>query len=77
MRLLLIGAVRAYQWIVSPWLGPACRFHPSCSNYAVEAIRLHGPARGIRLAIARLLRCHPFHLGGYDPVPPMRKGSPP
>ncbi|WP_123399449.1 membrane protein insertion efficiency factor YidD [Inmirania thermothiophila] len=62
--------LRAYRYAVSPLLGPRCRFEPSCSAYAIEALERHGPARGAWLALRRLLRCHPFHPGGYDPVPP-------
>jgi putative membrane protein insertion efficiency factor len=58
----------AYQRVVSPWLGTRCRFEPSCSRYAIEAIQTQGILRGLALAVARLLRCHPFHPGGYDPV---------
>ncbi len=65
---LLITLVRAYQSFLSPFFGGACRFHPSCSEYAVDAIRLHGPRRGAWLAVRRLLRCRPFSAGGYDPV---------
>jgi len=65
----LIAAVRAYQALLSPFLGGACKFYPSCSEYAVEAIERHGPARGARLAAGRLLRCRPFSAGGFDPVP--------
>jgi len=61
--------VRVYQATLGPLLGGGCRFHPSCSEYAVEAIERHGAARGGRLAARRLLRCHPFGGGGYDPVP--------
>ena len=68
--LLLVGAVRAYQLVVSPWLGPTCRFYPSCSAYAVDALRAHGAVRGTVLAVRRLLRCHPWNPGGVDPVPP-------
>lgn len=68
--LLLVGAVRAYQLVVSPWLGPTCRFYPSCSAYAVDALRGHGAVRGTWLAVRRLLRCHPWNPGGIDPVPP-------
>jgi putative membrane protein insertion efficiency factor len=64
-----IGAVRLYQSTVSPLLGPACRFEPSCSHYAVEAISRHGALRGGWLAVRRLLRCHPFGGMGHDPVP--------
>lgn len=61
--------IRAYQLLVSPWLGPACRFEPSCSGYAREAVERHGVLRGGWLAMRRLLRCHPFGGCGYDPVP--------
>jgi len=70
MRTLLIGLVRCYQILVSPWLGMHCRYSPTCSAYAMEALRVHGVFRGGLLAIARIGRCHPFHAGGYDPVPP-------
>ncbi|MFC4297253.1 membrane protein insertion efficiency factor YidD [Castellaniella hirudinis] len=66
---LLIGLVRVYQLGISPLLGRNCRFHPSCSQYAVEALRTHGALRGIWLTLCRLGRCHPRHPGGYDPVP--------
>lgn len=69
MRNVLLGAIRLYQRWVSPALPPACRFYPSCSRYAAEAIEARGALRGGWLAIRRLLRCHPFHPGGYDPVP--------
>ncbi|MBB2154929.1 membrane protein insertion efficiency factor YidD [Gluconacetobacter diazotrophicus] len=69
MAWLLIGAIRVYQWVLSPVLGPNCRFVPSCSNYAVEAVRRHGPFRGAILAAWRILRCNPWNIGGYDPVP--------
>ncbi len=65
-----IGLVRGYQLIVSPWLTPKCRFHPSCSHYACEALQQHGLLRGIWLTVRRLGRCHPFGAGGFDPVPP-------
>jgi putative membrane protein insertion efficiency factor len=73
MRRLLVHLVRAYQLLLSPFLGNHCRFYPSCSSYAIEAIERHGPARGIWLATRRLSRCHPWHPGGYDPVPESRK----
>ncbi|RMF22370.1 MAG: membrane protein insertion efficiency factor YidD [Deltaproteobacteria bacterium] len=60
--------IRAYQLFVSPLLGPACRFHPTCSNYAIEAIARYGPIGGTARALARLARCHPFAEGGFDPV---------
>jgi putative membrane protein insertion efficiency factor len=66
---LLVTAIRSYQLVVSPWLGPACRFEPSCSSYAIEAVERHGPLRGPWLAIRRLIRCHPLGNHGYDPVP--------
>ena len=68
--LALRGAVRAYQWTLRPVLGCNCRFHPACSDYALEAIARHGALRGTVLAGARILRCNPWHPGGYDPVPP-------
>ena len=68
MKLVLIFLIRAYQLVVSPLLPPACRFVPTCSEYAIEAIKEYGSIRGGYLASRRLLRCHPFHPGGYDPV---------
>ena len=65
----LLYTIRAYQMIVSPFLRPACRFYPSCSNYAFEALRRHGIFRGVFLSGKRILKCHPFHPGGIDPVP--------
>jgi len=70
MNKVLIAFVRVYQYTISPLLGPRCRYYPSCSNYAVEALREHGVVRGLGLAVWRLLRCNPFSNGGYDPVPP-------
>ena len=66
---VLIGVVRCYQWGISPWLGPRCRFDPTCSEYAVGAIRRFGPIRGGMLTLRRLSRCHPWGSSGYDPVP--------
>lgn len=63
------AAIRAYQLVISPLLGARCRYYPSCSQYALDAVGLHGSLRGSWLAIRRLARCHPFHPGGYDPVP--------
>ena len=65
----LRGAILAYQYTVSPLLGPRCRFLPSCSRYAMQAIDMHGPLRGTGLALRRLCRCHPWHPGGIDEVP--------
>ena len=67
---MLIGLLRAYKVLISPLLGQRCRFHPSCSTYAMEAVRIHGPIRGSWLAARRVGRCHPLHPGGHDPVPP-------
>jgi uncharacterized protein len=73
---LLIGAVRAYQLFLSPLLGGSCRFHPSCSNYAIEALRECGALRGAWLATRRIGRCQPLSSGGFDPVPAgERRGS--
>lgn len=69
MRALLIAPIRVYQRWVSPLLGPRCRFHPSCSSYAVEALQRHGALRGSFLAACRIVRCHPLNEGGFDPVP--------
>jgi putative membrane protein insertion efficiency factor len=68
----LVALVWVYRTFVSPALPPACRYHPSCSEYALEALRVHGPFRGAWLALRRLLRCHPYAPGGPDPVPPRR-----
>jgi len=69
MRWLLIGLIRIYQFAISPLIPPSCRFYPTCSHYAAEAIRRHGMIRGSALAAWRLARCHPLHPGGFDPVP--------
>jgi putative membrane protein insertion efficiency factor len=66
---VLLGGVRAYQWLLSPLLPPSCRFYPSCSAYAATALTRHGAVRGGWLAARRVCRCHPFHPGGVDPVP--------
>ncbi len=70
----LRGAVIAYQWTLRPFIGAHCRFHPSCSHYALEALEIHGAGRGTWLAGRRVLRCNPWHPGGYDPVPPASSG---
>lgn len=69
MKTLLLLLLRAYQLGISPFLGQNCRFYPSCSTYAAEAIREHGAAKGSLLAAKRLCKCHPWHPGGLDPVP--------
>lgn len=69
MNKLFIAIIRAYQYAISPMLGARCRFLPSCSDYAIEAVGRHGVLRGGWLAARRLTRCHPWHPGGYDPVP--------
>lgn len=73
MTRFLIGLVRAYQYLLSPFLGQHCRFTPTCSQYAIDALREHGPWRGSMLAARRVMRCHPWHPGGLDPVPKRRR----
>jgi putative membrane protein insertion efficiency factor len=68
VKVVLIFFIRAYRLLISPILPPSCRFTPTCSEYAMQAIQKYGVLRGIYLAAKRLLRCHPFHSGGYDPV---------
>jgi putative membrane protein insertion efficiency factor len=68
-RQALIGLVRFYRFFLSPWLGSACRFEPTCSGYALQALQRHGALRGGALTVHRLLRCHPWCAGGHDPVP--------
>jgi putative membrane protein insertion efficiency factor len=75
MSRILIAIVQAYRYALSPLLGQHCRFHPSCSAYAVEALERHGPVRGSWLSLRRLARCHPWHHGGFDPVPPQAGAS--
>ncbi|RYE78971.1 MAG: membrane protein insertion efficiency factor YidD [Oxalobacteraceae bacterium] len=74
MNRLLVWLLRGYQLLVSPMLGQNCRFYPSCSHYAVEALQVHGTVRGSWLALRRLGRCHPWNDGGVDPVPPAGTG---
>ena len=73
---LLRGAIRAYQWVVAPLLGSNCRYLPSCSHYAHEAIGTHGPLAGSWLALKRIARCHPWGGSGYDPVPDSHDDAP-
>jgi uncharacterized protein len=68
MRVILISLLKFYKAVISPWLPPSCRFVPTCSEYAREAIERHGAVRGSLMSVRRVLRCHPFHPGGYDPV---------
>jgi putative membrane protein insertion efficiency factor len=76
VKWVLIFFVRGYQVLISPLLPPACRYTPSCSHYAIDALAKHGAIRGSWLAARRIARCHPFHPGGYDPVPdPQPKSS--
>jgi putative membrane protein insertion efficiency factor len=70
MNKLLVWLLRAYQLLLSPMLGQNCRFYPTCSNYSIEAIRIHGAGRGSLLALRRVCRCHPWNDGGVDLVPP-------
>lgn len=68
-RLILIGIIKLYQYTISPFLGSRCRFYPTCSNYAIEALELHGVLQGGWFAVRRIMRCHPWNPGGFDPVP--------
>ena len=71
MKRILLALIGAYRWLLSPLLGASCRFYPSCSAYAAEAIETHGALRGTWLALKRIAKCHPWHPGGVDPVPPL------
>lgn len=69
LQSLVLGAIQLYQWLLSPLLGPCCRFHPSCSKYASQAFKRFGFAKGLLLTVKRVIRCHPWNPGGLDPVP--------
>ena len=69
MSRLLLAAIRGYRYLLSPWWGGQCRFTPTCSQYAMDAIQEHGSVRGTWLAVRRVSKCHPCHQGGFDPVP--------
>lgn len=75
MKNPIILLIKTYRRFVSPLFSPSCRFYPTCSSYAMEAIETHGTAKGLYLSIRRILRCNPFGKGGYDPVPPKREQS--
>lgn len=74
MKHFLLFPIKVYRWCLSPFVGQHCRFHPTCSAYAEEAIVTHGSLRGSWLALRRLLKCHPWHSGGVDTVPPASDG---
>ncbi len=69
MKKILIGFIKLYQKIISPLTPPSCRFYPTCSHYGIEAVEKHGALKGSWLAVRRISKCHPFHEGGFDPVP--------
>lgn len=73
MKQLLLSLIKFYRKFISPMTPPACRFHPTCSQYGLEAIETHGAMKGGYLTIKRILKCHPFHPGGFDPVPPKKE----
>ena len=75
MKTVLVTLIRWYRWAISPLFPPSCRFNPTCSRYAIDAIDRFGPYKGSWLAFRRILKCHPFHPGGYDPVPPLQKDA--
>ncbi|ULG71423.1 membrane protein insertion efficiency factor YidD [Macrococcus brunensis] len=70
MKQILLAIIRFYRSYISPMTPPTCRFHPTCSQYGMEAIETHGALKGSYLTTKRILKCHPFHPGGFDPVPP-------
>ena len=76
MKKILIYLIRFYQKNISSFRPRSCRFYPTCSTYAIEAIQVHGPVKGLWLGFKRILRCHPGHPGGFDPVPPLANAHP-
>jgi putative membrane protein insertion efficiency factor len=68
LKVFLLFIIRIYQLLISPLTKPSCRFYPSCSHYARQAVEKHGALKGTRMAVVRIMKCHPFHPGGYDPV---------
>jgi len=75
VKYILIGLLKAYRAVISPLYGEVCRYYPSCSAYALEAVQKHGATRGTVLTVRRLARCHPWAAGGLDPVPPVRSST--
>ncbi|NQX91750.1 MAG: membrane protein insertion efficiency factor YidD [Flavobacteriales bacterium] len=75
MKKVLIFPIRLYQWFISPFLGANCRHHPTCSNYAIQAIEEWGPIKGFWLGLKRIAKCHPWGTSGHDPVPKKRKNE--
>ena len=75
MKWLLIKIIHIYRYLLSPWVGNQCRFYPTCSNYAEQAIKEHGSIKGGYLMLRRLIKCHPWHEGGIDNVPPLKTSS--
>jgi len=75
MQKILIWIVKGYQYAISPYLGSHCRYHPSCSSYAITALEKHGFVKGVHLSTKRIFRCHPWHDGGFDPVPDKNKDN--
>ena len=69
MKKIVIGIIKLYQKVISPLTPPSCRFYPTCSHYGIEAVEKHGALKGSWLAVRRISKCHPFHEGGFDPVP--------
>jgi uncharacterized protein len=76
MKRILVGMIRFYQRYISRLTPPSCRFYPTCSHYGLEAVQVHGAGKGLYLTVRRLLKCHPFHPGGIDPVPEKKERRP-